>query len=195
MDESVKVRAVCAEEFQSIYAWMEKQFHAGELKYPSEIESMRANGRYEIYGLWKEDALIAYALFAFTRDRRFALLDYYAVLPEHQSEGWGGNFLKTLQKEVPCEAILLEVEDPRYAPDASEEAHFKRRIHFYERNNCLHTPVNLNLWGFDYIIMALPIQSMPQPREIHAALEEIYHLFFPTEEYISNVHFRRDDSI
>ena len=194
MQKPTSVRAVSAEEFKTIYAWMEKQFHAGELKYPSHIEKMRADGRYEIYGLWNRQTLIAYALFAFAKDKRFALLDYYAVLPEYQAAGWGSTFLKELQKTVPCEAILLEVEDPKYAPDAAEKAHFARRIRFYERNDCLHTPVNLNLWGFDYIIMTLPIQETPSPKEIHASLEDLYHLFFTNGEYEENVHFREDEN-
>mgnify|MGYP002736751433 FL=1 len=85
MNEPITLRVSSAEEMRMIYAWMEKQFHAGELKYLSTLERLRAQNRYEVYGLWSGSALIAYALFAFTEDGRFALLDYYAVLPEYQS--------------------------------------------------------------------------------------------------------------
>lgn len=193
MNEPITLRIANAEEMRTIYAWVEKQFHAGELKYLSTLERLRAQNRYEVYGLWSGSALIAYALFAFTEDGRFALLDYYAVLPEYQSSGWGGRFLGMLRRELPVEAVILEVEDPKYASDAAEEAHFIRRIRFYERNDCLHTPVNLKLWGYDYTIMTLPIAHTPASSEVHAALEDAYHLFFPPEDYAQNVLFREDE--
>ena len=195
MNEPATLRAASAEEFKTIYEWMEKQFNAGELKYLSTMEALRAQNRYEVYGLWASETLIAYALFAFTEDGRFALLDYYAVLPEYQSSGWGGRFLSMLREELDCEAIILEVEDPKYAPDAAEKAHFSRRIRFYERNQCQHSPVNLNLWGYDYTIMTLPIAREPEPAEIHTALEDAYHLFFPPEDYAQNVRFREDEIV
>ena len=193
MNEPITLRVASAEEMRMIYAWMEKQFHAGELKRLSTLERLRAQNRYEVYGLWSGSALIAYALFAFTEDGRFALLDYYAVLPEYQSSGWGGRFLGMLRRELPVEAVIFEVEDPKYAPDAAEEAHFSRRIRFYERNDCLHTPVTLNLWGYDYTIMTLPIAHTPDSSEVHAALEDSYHLFFPPEDYAKNVRFRANE--
>ena len=195
MNEPANFRAASAEEFKTIYEWMEKQFHAGELKYLSTMEALRAQDRYEVYGLWANETLIAYALLAFTEDGRFALLDYYAVLPEYQSSGWGGRFLSMLREELDCEAIILEVEDPKYAPDAAEEAHFSRRIRFYERNRCLHSPVKLNLRGYDYTIMTLPITREPKPAEIYAALEDAYNLFFPPEDYAQNVRFREDEIV
>lgn len=190
MNEPITMRAASAAEFKSIYSWMETQFHAGELKTLSTLEKLRAQGRYEVYGLWSGETLIAYALLALASDGRFALLDYYAVLPEYQSSGWGGKFLAALRRELNCEAILLEVEDPQYAPDAMEEAHFSRRIRFYERNHCLHTPVNLTLWGYDYTIMTLPIAREPNPLEVRSALEEAYHLFFSEEDCARQVRFR-----
>ncbi len=192
MNKPITVRPADAEEFKTIYGWMEKQFHAGELKYFSSLQQFRAQKRYEVYGLWSGENMIAYALFAFTQDKRFALLDYYAVLPQYQSQGWGGRFLNMLCKQLPCEAIILEVEDPKYAPNAAEEAHFARRIRFYERNSCRHSAVSLNLWGFDYIIMTIPIDSEPNADEIHSALENVYHLFFTSEECTAHVHFRED---
>ena len=193
MQTETTLRKASAEEFRTIFEWMKRQFHEGELKPLAQLERMRADGRYEVYGLWSGSALIAYALFAFTEDGRFALLDYYAVLPEYQSSGWGGRFLGMLRRELPVEAVILEVEDPKYAPDAAAEAHFSRRIRFYERNECLHTPVNLKLWGYDYTIMTLPIAHTPDSSEVHAALEDAYHLFFPPEDYAQNVLFREDE--
>ncbi len=55
MNELANLRAASAEEFKTIYEWMEKQFHAGELKYLSTLEALRAQDRYKVYGLWANE--------------------------------------------------------------------------------------------------------------------------------------------
>lgn len=192
MQTETTLRKASAEEFRTIFEWMKRQFHGGELKPLAQLERMRADGRYEVYGLWRGTELLAYALLACTADRKLWMLDYYAVLPEHQDAGWGGRFLSQLRRVVPGDAILLEVEDPDLVEDASEKARCQRRMRFYDRSQCLHTDVCLNLFGFNYVILALPIASAPENGEIHAALEEIYHMFFPPEDYAENVRFRPD---
>ena len=131
MQTETTLRKASAEEFRTIFEWMKRQFHEGELKPLKQLERMRADGRYEVYGLWRGTELLAYALLACTADRKLWMLDYYAVLPEHQDAGWGGRFLGMLRRELPVEAVILEVEDPKYAPDAADEAHFSRRIRFF----------------------------------------------------------------
>lgn len=192
MQTETTLRRASAEEFRTIFEWMKRQFHAGELKPLAHLERMRADGRYEVYGLWQSEELLAYALLACTANQKLWLLDYYAVLPEHQDAGWGERFLNELRRMVPGDAILLEVEDPDLEEDAAEKALCQRRMRFYDRCQCRHTDVWLNLFGFNYVILTLPIASEPGSAEIHAALEEIYHMFFPPELYVENVHFRPD---
>lgn len=190
MNGTLTLRLASVEELRIFYDWMRRQFHAGELKPLEEIERLRSEGRYCAYGLWEGETLMAYALFSNTADGRAHLLDYYAVLPEFQDAGWGSEFLQQLRGRLTGTAILLEVEDPAYAPDEAERAHFSRRIRFYERNGCLHTKIELNLFGFDYVIMTLPLQGEMEEARIRAALEEIYHGFFPPEYYNRFVRFR-----
>lgn len=186
------VRRADEKEITCFYGWMKKQFHPGELKSLEHIMNLRAAGKYAAFGLWVEEELIAYALMGHTADERAWLLDYYAVLPQYQNAGLGGRFLHMLQEKLDTGTILLEVEDPDYAPDETEKAHWQRRIRFYERNDCLHTNVTLNLWGFDYALMQLPVSVTMTDREVRAAMEEIYHRFTPQKLYEENVHFRED---
>lgn len=186
------LRKADAEELGLFYDWMGKQFHPGELKSRAHIWNMCERGLYAAYGLWDGDALIAYALLANTRDGRKHMLDYYAVLPEYQDCGIGSMFLKRLSVELPGDAILLEVEDPDYAPDEEERAHWRRRIRFYERNGCLHTSVKLNLYGFDYTLMQLPQEKKLSDAQVRTAMEEMYHTFSPPEMYAKYVNFREN---
>lgn len=180
------------EELKLFYNWMGKQFHPGELKSLAHIANMCARGLYSAFGLWSGGDLIAYALLGNTADGRKHLLDYYAVLPEYQDCGIGSMFLKRLSAELPGDAILLEVEDPDYAPNEEERAHWQRRIRFYERGGCLHTSVKLNLYGFDYALMQLPQEKKLSDAQVRAAMEEIYHIFSPPEMYAKYVNFREN---
>ena len=186
-----QLRRASGAELDLFYEWMRKQFHPGELKRLSHLHEMCARGLYAAYGLWSGENLIAYALLGNTPDGRYLLLDYYAVLPEHQDQGWGGRFLARLCETLSGEAMLLEVEDPRYMKDPAEAAHCERRIRFYERAGCVHADADLNLFGFDYTIMVLPMSAHPDDRQVRRALEQIYHVYFPEKVYRANVHFRR----
>lgn len=192
MNGNPALRKADADELKLFYDWMGKQFHPGELKSYAHIWNMCERGLYAAYGLWNEGELIAYALLANTADGKKHMLDYYAVLPQYQDRGVGSRFLAMLSEELPGDAILFEVEDPDYAPDPEEEAHWRRRIRFYETNGCLHTKVKLNLYGFDYTLMQLPQQRRLTDAEVHAAMMEIYHTFSPPEMYAKYVKFRRE---
>lgn len=187
-----ELRKANFEELHLFYDWMKKQFHPGELKSLPRIEQMCLREQYCAYGLWDDSELIAYALMANTSsvEDRVYLLDYYAVLPQYQDVGWGSRFLEMLRANLRGDAIILEVEDPDYAPDEEEREHWQRRIRFYEKNGCVHTPVKLNLYGFDYTIMQLPIAQRLYHVKVRSALEEIYHVFSPPEMYAKYVNFR-----
>ena len=186
------LRLADADERKIFYAWMKKQFHPGELKSLARIQQLCARGIYCAYGLWNGETLMAYALLGISPDKRMYLLDYYAVLPKFQDSGWGSRVLTMLRRELSADAILLEVEHPDYAPNPEELAHFNRRIRFYERNGCRHTSVSLNLFGFDYAIMTLPVCREISDAEVRRSLESIYRSFLPDQIYRENVHFRNE---
>ena len=192
MTDKPQLKKADSEELRLFYDWMKEQFHPGELKWLSHIENMCDCGVYCAYGLWRNGELIAYALLGNTKDQRVHLLDYFAVLPQYQDAGWGSRCLQMLSEELPGDAILLEVEDPDYAPDEEERAHFQRRIRFYDRNGCEHMKVKLNLYGFDYAIMQLPQRKHLSDAQAHEALMEIYHTFSPPDMYAKHVKFRED---
>ena len=190
MNDNAMLRLASAEELGIFYEWMKEQFHEGELKPLSLLYRLREAGLYCAYGLWDGSELIAYALLANTDGGHGYLLDYYAVLPNHQDAGWGSRFLQMLRHALEGEVLLLEVEDPACMRDPAEREICERRIRFYERNDCRHTPVKLNLFGFDYVIMTLSLAEGAAQVPVRPSLEEIYHRFFPEEAYARYVIFR-----
>lgn len=188
MCNQATLREASAGELKQIYGWMRKQFHAGELKSLERLYVLRAEGVYEAYGLWQGDALIAYVLLGHTKDRSRYMLDYYAVLPEYQDQGWGGRCLALLREKLPGDALMLEVEDPDFAPDEAELAHFRRRIRFYEHNGCVPTKIKVKLFGFDYAIMQLPIRRELEKDEVFETMQQLYAALVPPEYHAENVH-------
>ena len=191
--ENLTLRPLSAEETRDVYEkWMTTQFHANELKPLSAVERLRARDEYEVYGLWDGEALIAYAFFGKASGGSSLLLDYYAVLPQYQDCGYGGAFLNLLRRDLSdLEAIILEVENPEFVADPQEREIAVRRVRFYERNACVHTDIQVKLFGLEYAIMVLPLRERLTDDAVCARLAEIYHAFFPQDIYERHVHLRR----
>jgi len=193
MSRKAELRRAGAEEVGLFYSWMEKQFHKDELKSLARIRTLLKMGVYDVFGLWREEELIAYALLGKTEDERCWLLDYYAVLPEHQGQGWGSLFLNRLCEMLPGDALMLEVEDPDYSADAEDEAHRRRRIGFYEQNGCVDAGIRIELFGLDYAIYQRPMKKrLPDRREARAAMDALYKALVPLWLHAQNVRFRED---
>ena len=184
-----ELRMASIRELRQFYHWMERQFHADELKPLSQLEWLTQQERYASYGLWDGEELIAYAMFGIASDCTTMLLDYFAVLPQYQGAGWGTRFLTALRARGGG-PILLEVEDPVYAPNELEAALRRRRVRFYVRNGCFCSSVEVNLYGFDYIIMTLARDTGIADAKVRPALEDIYSVFFTPQQRAEHVHFR-----
>ena len=129
-----QLRRASGAELDLFYEWMRKQFHPGELKRLSHLHEMCARGLYAAYGLWSGDNLIAYALLGNTPDGRYLLLDYYAVLPEHQDQGWGGRFLARLCETRSLQGRGLEIIIAKSAATARTQNSLFARLDQFEQH-------------------------------------------------------------
>ena len=162
---------------------MEADFPPDELKPLSMMEALLSQKRYDCYGFFEGDDILAYAYFV--RLGRWALLDYYAVRDDLRDTGVGSAFLQGLiggpLQGLDC--VLVEVDDPDAAPDPDERTHRERRRQFYLRNGLWDTGVRVWLFFVDYRVLAMPAKRHPLPeaiREIYAAL---YHSMLTDEFY------------
>ena len=193
MNLDTQLRRASAGEADLFYDWMKKQFHKDELKSLARIRTLLRMGVYDVFGLWTGEKLIAYALLGKTRDERYWLLDYYAVLPDWQNRGWGSRFLDELCAMLPGDALMLEVEDPDYAADDADRTHRLRRIGFYERNGCVDTGIRILLFGLDYAIFQRPLKGrLPDGREARGAMDTLYRELVPLWLHPENVRFREE---
>ena len=167
------------------YSHMQEAFPQSELRPYKNIESLTVHGNYECYGLYENNDLLAYAFFAKTENRKYYLLDYYAVLSSLRGKGIGSSFFSLLREKMShTDGFFIEVESIESTEDVSEQSLRRRRIAFYEKNGSVMTDVKCLLYGVDFSIMVQPISvSVPSNSIVLGELEEIYHTMFDDELY------------
>ena len=179
MYEKLKVRPLNREEIEEVYReYMPEAFPAAEVKPLTVILDLVAKGTYWCYGLFDEDIFVGYGFF-FRAGDNCQLLDYFAILPQIRSKGYGSAFLKIFFQKYPDMITLGEMESPRSAHNEGEKALRERRIRFYQRNGYALTPVYSVVFGVEYRIM---IQNGPvdiTTEQIAQLLLKIYGELFP----------------
>ena len=130
--ENLTWRLLTAEELTNVYLnEMRRDFPAGELKPLSMILNSEAAGTAHTWGVYDDDALVAYLLMVRPVGCEVSQLDYFAVLPQYRAGGIGAALLAALpDHEKGAQAILIEAECPEKAED---EAMAVRRLGFYAR--------------------------------------------------------------
>lgn len=187
----LQVQKLKLNEIKTIYdTHMQEAFPQSELRPYKNIEHLFECGHYVCYGLYEDEKLLAYAYFSRTRDRHYALLDYYAVVNGLRGGGIGSRFFALLREEMQAlDGILLEVESVESTELADEKALRERRIAFYKRNGCAMTRAKCLLYGVDFNIMALPIaKPVPDSETVLFELGNIYHVMFGDALYAKVCH-------
>ena len=136
--------------------------------------------RYECYGLFQEDKMLAYAYFAdFKAENIDAyLLDYYAVVKTARNQGIGSQLLNellpTLEKH---RCILIEIESLNTARNQEEATLRKRRRDFYLRNQVQLSQVMAQAFDVEYQIMYYAKEVL-EDAFIHQQVQLVYQELF-----------------
>ncbi len=154
--DSFEIRQLTCPELKEIYrSYMKDDFPLMELRPWFAIERAWEHSRYAAYGYYEGERLLAYAAFYLSDEHPFALLDYYAVLPDLRGSGIGTSFLRELLPAVlDSGGILIEAESADSAKTQEEKIQRQRRINFYLKNGAVMTGVNCQLFGVDYNILS-----------------------------------------
>ena len=95
--ENLTWRLLTAEELTNVYLnEMRRDFPAGELKPLSMILNSEAAGTAHTWGVYEDDALVAYLLMVRPVGCEVSQLDYFAVLPQYRVGGIGAVLLAAL---------------------------------------------------------------------------------------------------
>ena len=154
-------RLLTAEELTNVYLnEMRRDFPAGELKPLSMILNSEAAGTAHTWGVYEDDALVAYLLMVRPVGCEVSQLDYFAVLPQYRAGGIGAALLAALpDHEKGAQAILIEAECPEKAED---EAMAVRRLGFYARCGARDTGYYEHLFDAWFRILVLPCPGAPE---------------------------------
>ena len=119
--------------------WYEKflkeDFVSDEIKPIENILTLIKNGRYEVYGVFQDDEMIAYASFWKKENINLVLLDYLGVSKKYRNQGIGSKILTLIKEMLGNMPYVVEAEIPT-GSSLEEDKIRKRRIEFYERNGC-----------------------------------------------------------
>ena len=119
--------------------WYEKflkeDFVSDEIKPIENILTLIKNGRYEVYGVFQDDEMIAYASFWKKENINLVLLDYLGVSKKYRNQGVGSKILVLIKEILGNMPYVVEAEIPT-GSSLEEDKIRKRRIEFYERNGC-----------------------------------------------------------
>ena len=74
------------------YERLVKDFPACEVKPWEKIERFSKDGLYEMFGMWEEDVLLAYAFVSMDESKNHLLMDYFAVNEDYRGKGYGQYF-------------------------------------------------------------------------------------------------------
>ena len=119
--------------------WYEKflkeDFVSDEIKPIKNILMLIKNDRYEVYGVFQDNEMIAYASIWKKENINLALLDYLGVLKKYRNQGIGSKILTLIKEMLGNMPYVVEAEIPT-GSSLEEDKIRKRRIQFYERNGC-----------------------------------------------------------
>ncbi|MEG1660928.1 MAG: GNAT family N-acetyltransferase [Clostridiales bacterium] len=170
------IKTLTKEQLREIYhSYLERDFNPAEIKPLASIEALYDQGLYDCHGFYEEDQLMAYALLCHYPQGQIPLLDYLAVMPEQRSKGLGGIFLQALAQQYQDQpGLMLEVENPAFFLDATDQKLKQRRVDFYVRQGVIKTTVRCRLFGIEMLLMYLPLKKSANDTQIRQELLNIY---------------------
>ena len=165
-------------EIKDVYrTLMTKDFSRYERRPFHLIKSLYRKGNYACIVLEDEQQVIAYAAFIVDDTKNSVLLDYFAVDKNQRGSGVGSLFLSQLTEYwTEKSGIIIECEAPDSAQTDSEKTICNRRIDFYIRGGAENTSVRWRMFGGEYKVLWLPINTNLARPDVACDLAGLYSL-------------------
>ena len=188
----MKLTNLNIDEIRNIYQTrMVIDFPQAELKPLEYIIEAVNDGIYECLGLYKDEECIGYTFLV--KQGNSYLIDYLAVYPDKRNNGAGSKLLSFLKEYLAkADAVILEVEDPKYADSEKEKDIQKRRLLFYLRNDCVDTGLRVRCFGVPFIILSLGKENDLDQELLWDRYQAYYKAVLPKEMYEKNIELLED---
>ncbi len=133
---------ISEEQLKKIESLYIEAFPACERK-PFELMVSKIGAGVEMVAIEEDGSFVGLAIMLV--DRRIALLDYFAIMPEMRGKNMGSRALAALKEKYKGKVLLIEIEDT----DEESENHAERvrRKGFYLRNGMVEIPYKVWFYG------------------------------------------------
>lgn len=89
----------------------------------------------KLYKIIDENHFVGFLITTSSKNNKCLKLDFFAILPQYQSKGYGGQVIEELKKiSNDYYGIFIEVEKQGLGKDEEENKIREKRIKFYEKN-------------------------------------------------------------
>lgn len=180
-----KIKRLQIEEGKKVYYdRVIKDFPACEVKPWEKIELFCNSGVYEMFGMWEDEILLAYAFVSTDESKTNLLLDYFAVNKDYRGKGHGRYFLSHFWELYPKIAgVIVEVEDAECAVNEKDRTLRERRIRFYENAGLVRYPVCAKVYDACYQLMFFSNSTkLPAVKELVESYNSLYRVLLGAEK-------------
>ena len=141
----------CPERLKKIHALYESAFPPDERMPFERILQKQTDGIMSLLSVENENGVfLGFANITLCLD--VLALNYFAILPEYQGNGYGTEVIMALKKRHPERSIIIDIEDDEI--ECENQTQRKRRRSFYERLGFSAMPYRLSIFGVPSIIMS-----------------------------------------
>lgn len=131
----MKLQYIDINEFkENIYSYYQKIFPKEERKPLKMIIDSYNKGLTKIIKILNNTTLIGFMIINRVKKNGYAVMDYFAILPQYRNRGFGTKALKLLtEQEKNTNGIFIEIEKIGLGKDKEENMVRERRKNFYEK--------------------------------------------------------------
>ena len=164
---------------KDVYKQYKKLFPKAERKTYKTLEKGYYNRNAVFYKIIEDNNFVGFIITQSVEDKPYILLDYIAILPEYQCNGYGKHAIKELNKIISekYQGIIIEVEKLGLGKNEKENKIRQRRVDFYKELGAIDLNTDFKLFK---IILSLYVlgsgDGIGNNDEIINNLESIYNI-------------------
>jgi len=159
-----------------IYPEYIKLFPEAERKLYKRIENTFEDGILKIIKIVNNDIFVGFIMTNTIKDNKYLQIDYLAILPQYQDNGYGTQALKILKENSKeYNGIFIEVEKVGLGESAEENKLRQRRVEFYERIGFYKLNYDLDMYNVIYTPYIL--QTSNNKEDEDKIIKEIFEIY------------------
>lgn len=166
-----------AEFKKTVYPQYLKTFPKEERKPYKLLEKLYNRGILKTIQILDEDTFVGFILVNSVKNNKCLLVDYFAILSEHQDKGYGTKAIQMLRESSKeYYGIFIEVDKEDLGTDANENKLRRRRIEFYERLGFYRLNFDINLFNVIFTPYILPTLDTKQDEQ--KILKDVFEIYY-----------------